>query len=403
MQNLTLSDALSRVAPSPTIAVSDKARRLKAEGRDVIALAAGEPDFATPEHIAEAGIKAIKDGKTGYTAVDGIPELKAAVARKFERDNGLRYDPSSEIVVTSGGKFVIYAAMMATLNAGDEVLIPAPYWVSYPDIVKLAGGKPVIVPTRPEHGFRLEGQALAEAITPQTRWLILNYPSNPSGAVLFREALEEIAEVLRAHPQVWVLSDDIYEHVVYDAAFHTLAEVAPDLKDRVLTMNGASKAYSMTGWRIGYAGGPKPLLDGMRKLLSQSTSNPCSISQWAAAAALDGPHDFLAERNAAFRARRDRMIEVFEKAGGFSIDRPEGAFYLYPSCAGLIGGRFGGRVLATDMDVAEALLDDSLVALVPGTAFGLSPYLRLSYAASMDELEEAGRRITAFAAKVERS
>jgi aspartate aminotransferase len=400
MRNSIVSDALERVAPSPTMAVSQKARELKAAGKDVIALAAGEPDFPTPEHVSEAGIRAIREGKTGYTAADGIPELKRAVAEKFARDNGLDYDPASEIVVTSGGKYLIFAAMLATLNKGDEVVVPAPYWVSYPDIVKLAGGEPVVVPTSADSGFRLDPEALSNSISDNTRWLILNSPSNPSGAVLSKDDLEAIAETLRAHPHVWVLSDDIYEHVLYDAKFHTIAQVAPDLKDRVLTMNGASKAYSMTGWRIGYGGGPAPLMAAIRKLLSQSTSNPCSISQWAALAALEGEHGFLMDRNAAFRKRRDHMISVFERARGMSINCPEGAFYLYPGCEGLIGGRIGGKVMTTDLEVAEALLEHALVAMVPGTAFGLSPYLRLSYASSMEELEEAGRRIINFCDEV---
>ncbi|MCQ8186650.1 pyridoxal phosphate-dependent aminotransferase [Parvularcula maris] len=396
MVNVVLSQALGRIAPSPTLAVSQKARELKAAGEDVIALAAGEPDFATPEHIAEAGIQAIRDGHTGYTAADGIPELKEAVAAKFERDNGLSYDPGTEVTVTSGGKYLIFAAMMATLNPGDEVVVPAPYWVSYPDIVKLCGGTPVIAETSEAAGFRLTPEVLEAAITPKTKWLILNSPSNPTGAVLSREDLRGLGEVLLRHPKIMVLSDDIYEHITYDAEFATIAEAVPALKERVLTMNGASKAYSMTGWRIGFGAGPKPLINAIRKLLSQSTTNPCSISQWAAVAALNGDHGFLAERNEAFRARRDHLLSVFADAPGLSVVRPEGAFYLYPKVEGLIGRSLGGRMLETDLDVATALLEEEKVALVPGTAFGTAPYLRLSYAASMAEIEEASQRITRF-------
>ncbi|MEM1379065.1 MAG: pyridoxal phosphate-dependent aminotransferase [Pseudomonadota bacterium] len=396
MANFIVSDALGRIAPSPTIAISQKARDLKAAGRDVIALAAGEPDFPTPEHIAEAGIQAIRDGKTGYTAVDGIPELKQAVAEKFRRDNDLAYDPASEVAVTSGGKFMIYAAMVASLNPGDEVIIPAPYWVSYPGIVSLCGGKPVIAKTSEEQCFKLTAEALEAAITDKTRWLILNSPGNPTGAVMDREDLAALAEVLERHPHVWVLTDDIYEHITYDAAFATIASVAPALKERTLTMNGASKAYSMTGWRIGFGGGPAPLMASIRKLLGQSTTNPCSISQWAAVAALNGDHSFMADRAAAFRGRRDMLLDAFSAMPGITCAKPEGAFYLYPSVAGLIGRSIDGRRLETDVDVCEALLERENVALVPGTAFGLAPFARLSYAASMEQLEEAASRMTRF-------
>lgn len=402
MQAFQSSAALERIKPSPTIAVSQKARDLKRQGEDVIALAAGEPDFPTPEHIADAGVKAIRDGKTGYTAVDGIPELKEAVAEKFKRDNGLDYDPGTEIAVTPGGKFMIYAAFMATLNPGDEVIVPAPYWVSYPDITLLCGGKPVVVETRQDDGFVLQAEDLEAAITEKTRWVILNSPGNPTGGVASREELKALADVLLRHPHVWVLTDDIYEHIVYDATFATIASVEPRLKERTLTMNGASKAYSMTGWRIGFGGGPAPLMAAMRKLAGQSTTNPSSISQWATVAALQGDHSFLAERNTAFRARRDHLLDVFEKAPGLTCAKPEGAFYLYPNCAGLIGGKIDGRTLGTDMDVAEALLDREKVALVPGSAFGKGPHLRLSYAASMEELQDAGQRILAFCEAVER-
>ena len=402
MTEFKVSDALNRVAPSPTIAVTQKARDLRADGKDVLALAAGEPDFPTPEHVCEAAIDAIKCGETGYTAVDGIPELKEAIAAKFERDNGLSYDPSTEVTVTSGGKFIIYAALMATLNPSDEVVIPAPYWVSYPGIVKLFGGKPVVAETKEMDGFKLTPETLEAAITPKTRWLILNSPGNPTGAVLEEQDLKALGEVLLRHPHVWVLSDDIYEHVVYGAKFQTLAAAVPALKDRTLTMNGASKVYSMTGWRIGFGGGPAPLMTAIRKLLGQSTSNPCSISQWAVTAALNGDHGFLADRNEAFRARRDHLLDVFAETPGLTCAKPEGAFYLYPGCDGLIGGTIGGRTLKSDLDVAEALLEEELVALVPGTAFGMGPFLRLSYAVDMATIEEAGRRISRFAKKVER-
>ena len=401
MTDLTLSDALRRVEPSATLAVTQKARELRAAGRDVMALAAGEPDFPTPEHVAEAGIKAIRDGHTTYTPVDGIPALKEAIAAKFARDNGLDYDPETEVVATPGGKYLIFAAMLATLNAGDEVVIPAPYWVSYPDMVKLAGGTPVIARTRMDDDYVLTPEALEEAITPRTRWVILNSPSNPTGAVYGREATAALAEVLDRHPHVWVLTDDMYEHVIYDASFATIAAVAPPLRERTLTMNGASKAYAMTGWRMGYGAGPKPLIDAIRKVGSQSTSNPCSISQHATVAALSGDHGFLAERNAAFRARRDRVHAALNEAEGLSCFLPQGAFYLYPSCAGVIGKRAGGRVIETDVDFCEALLEAEAVAAVPGTAFGAGPAFRVSYATDMATLEEASARIARFCAGLE--
>lgn len=400
MAQFVPSAALARIAPSPTIAVSQKARDLEAKGEDVIALAAGEPDFPTPEHIAEAGIRAIRDGKTGYTAVDGIPELKEAVAAKFATDNGLTYDPQTEITVTSGGKYLIYAAMMATLDPGDEVIIPAPYWVSYPDIVKLCGGTPVIVETHEKDGFRLLPQALEKAITPRTKWLFLNSPSNPTGGVLEASDLKALAAVLLKHENVWVLTDDIYEHVIFDAAFATIAAVEPDLQGRTLTMNGASKAFSMTGWRMGYGGGPAPLMSAIRKLLGQSTSNPSSITQWATVAALTGDQSFLKTRAAAFRERRDMLLDVLGKAPGLSCAKPEGAFYLYPSVEGLIGGTIDGRTLSSDIEVCDALLEREKVALVPGTAFGKAPFARLSYAASMESLEEAAARIIRFCEEV---
>jgi len=391
------SAALARIAPSPTLLMTQRARDLKARGADIISLSAGEPDFDTPEHVKEAAIAAIGRGETKYTAVDGIPELKKAVAAKFLRDNNLIYS-TSQISVAPGGKAVIYNAIMATMNAGDEAIIPAPYWVSYPDIVRLAGGAPVIVETSETDGFLLQPQALEKAITPRTKWLIFNSPSNPTGAAYDRASLKALAEVLLRHPHVLILTDDIYEHILYDGRkFSTIAEVEPALFDRTLTLNGASKSYAMTGWRIGYAGGPAPLIAAMAKIMSQSTTNPCSISQWAAVAALEGDHGFLAERNAAFKTRRDRVTAMLNEAPGLTCRRPEGAFYVYPSCAGVIGKRTPeGRLIASDEDFALALLDAEGVAVVFGAAFGLSPYFRISYAAAMSELEEACRRIRRF-------
>lgn len=397
------SCALRRIAPSPTLAISQKARDLKAQGRDIISLSAGEPDFDTPEHVKEAAIAAIRRGETKYTAVDGILELKEAVAAKFRRDNNLSYK-TSEISVAPGGKAVIYNALMASLNDGDEVVIPAPYWVSYPDMVRLAGGTPVIVGATQDHGFRVRPEALDAAITPRTKWVLLNSPSNPTGAVYDRGALKALAEVLLRHPNVMVLTDDIYEHILYDGRrFSTIAEVEPALFDRTLTVNGASKAYAMTGWRLGYAGGPSALIAAMAKMMSQSTTNPTSISQWAAVAALSGDHSFLAERNAAFANRRDRVVKMLNKAPGVSCLTPEGAFYVYPSCAGAIGMKTPeGRLISNDEDFASALLDAEGVAVVFGAAFGLSPHFRISYAAAMGELEDACRRIQRFCASLKR-
>ncbi|HBS33554.1 MAG TPA: aspartate transaminase [Parvularcula sp.] len=391
------SRALERIAPSPTLAITQLARELKAKGRDIISLSAGEPDFDTPEHVKEAAIAAIRRGETKYTAVDGIPELKEAVAAKFRRDNGLSYKVS-EISAAPGGKAIIYNALMASVNDGDEVVIPAPYWVSYPDIVRLAGGTPVIAKATQEDGFRLRPEALDAAITPRTRWVMLNSPSNPTGAVYDRASLGALAAVLVRHPHVMVLTDDIYEHILYDGRrFATIAEIEPALFERTLTVNGASKAYAMTGWRLGYAGGPQGLVAAMAKMMSQSTTNPTSISQWAAVAALNGDHAFLAERNAAFARRRDRVVALLNAAPGLSCRTPEGAFYVYPSCAGVLGKKTReGRLIATDEDFASALLDAEGVAVVFGAAFGLSPHFRISYAAAMDALEEACRRIARF-------
>ncbi len=388
---------LERVKPSPTMAITGKARELKAAGFDVIGLGAGEPDFDTPDNIKQAAIEAIQRGETKYTAVDGIPELKRAVAEKFKRENGLEYKPS-EITVGSGGKQVLYNALLATLDPGDEVIVPSPYWVSYPDIVLLAGAEPVVVETTLEDGFKLKPEALARAITPRTKWLIFNSPSNPTGAAYTEAEIKALTDVLVKHERVWVLSDDIYEHLVYDGfKFTTPAAVEPKLKGRTLTLNGVSKAYSMTGWRIGYGGGPEPLIKAIATLQSQSTSNPCSISQWAAVEALEGPQDFLKDWVVAFQERRDLVVAMLNQANGLSCPKPEGAFYVYPSCAGAIGKTTrGGKVIANDEDFATALLEEEGVAVVHGAAFGLSPFFRISYATGLKALEEACHRIQRF-------
>jgi aspartate aminotransferase len=393
------SSALARVKPSATLAVTARARELKREGRDVIGLGAGEPDFDTPDNIKEAAIAAIRRGETKYTDVDGLPELKAAVAAKFARENGLTY-AVNQIHVAPGGKTVIYNAFLATLSPGDEVIVPAPYWVSYPDMVLLAGGEPVTVVGHEADGFKLKPEALEAAITPRTKWLILNSPSNPTGAAYTGAELEALAAVLRRHPQVWVLTDDMYEHLIYgDFDYRTIAQVAPDLYERTLTVNGVSKAYAMTGWRIGYGGGPKPLIDLMRKVAGQTTSNPSSISQWAAVEALNGPQDFIAERATHFEARRDLVVSMLNQATGIRCATPEGAFYVYPSIEGLIGKRTeGGVVIDSDDVFATELLDAEGVAVVQGSAFGLSPYFRISYATSESVLEEGCRRIQRFCA-----
>jgi aspartate aminotransferase len=391
------SSALARVQPSATIAVSAKARALKAAGRDIISLGAGEPDFDTPDNVKAAAIAAIQRGETKYTDADGMPELKAAICAKFARENSLAYTPA-QIHVAPGGKPVIFNALVATLNSGDEVIVPAPYWVSYPDMVLLAGGEPVAVTGLEADGFKLRPDVLEAAITPRTKWLILNSPSNPTGAAYTRAELEALAEVLRRHPQVWVLTDDMYEHLVYgDFEYTTIAQIAPDLYDRTLTVNGVSKAYAMTGWRIGYAGGPKPLIDLMRKVASQTTSNPSSISQWAAVEALNGPQDFIAERGAAFEKRRDLVVSMLNQASGIRCPNPEGAFYVYPSIEGLIGKTApDGTLLDTDEAFASALLEAEGVAVVHGEAFGMSPYFRISYATSEAVLEDACARIQRF-------
>ncbi|MGH1478311.1 MAG: pyridoxal phosphate-dependent aminotransferase [Geminicoccales bacterium] len=389
-----LADRLSAIKPSPTIAVSTLARELKAQGRDVIGLGAGEPDFDTPEHIKQAAIEAIHAGDTKYTTVDGTAELKAAVVEKFKRENGLDYKPQ-EITVGAGGKQVIYNAMMATLNPGDEVIIPAPYWVSYPDITLLAGGTPVVVTCPENNGFKLRAEDLESAITKHTKWLMLNSPNNPTGAALSKDELRAIADVLLRHPHVWVITDDIYEHLVYDDfEFNTIAAVEPALKDRCLTMNGVAKAYAMTGWRIGYAGGPVELIKAMAKVQSQSTSNPCSVSQAASVMALNGRQDFIPERANAFKARRDMVAGLLNKAPGIRCHTPEGAFYVYPSCAGVIGKKTpDGSMLNNSEDFSRYLLESEGVAAVHGAAFGMDPHLRISYATSTELLEEACARI----------
>jgi aspartate aminotransferase len=395
------SAALRRIAPSATIAISAKARALAAAGRDIIALSAGEPDFDTPDNIKEAGIAAIRAGKTKYTDPDGMPALKQAICDKLKRENGLDYKPS-QVHVAPGGKPVIFNALVATLNPGDEVIIPAPYWVSYPDMTLLAGGTPVPVETTAESGFKLTAQALEAAITPKSKWLIINSPSNPSGGAYTRAELKALADVLLKHPHVWVLTDDMYEHLVFDDfEFTTIAQVEPKLYDRTLTMNGVSKAYAMTGWRIGYAAGPEPLIKAMAKMISQTTSNPSSISQWAALEALNGTQDFIKPNAKLFQERRDLVVSMLNQAQGIHCPTPEGAFYVYPSCAGLIGKTApSGKVIETDEDFAVELLETEGVAVVHGAAFGLSPFFRISYATANDVLEDACSRIQRFCGNV---
>ena len=394
-----LADSLARIKPSATIAVTNKARDLKAAGRDVIGLGAGEPDFDTPENIKEAAIKAIRDGKTKYTAVDGMPELKAAIVQKFKRENHLDYR-TDQITVGTGGKQVLYNALMATLNHGDEVVIPAPFWVSYPEMVALGGGTPVEVPTTMASGYKITPAALDRAITPKTKWVIFNSPSNPTGSAYTHAELRALADVLLKHPHVWVLTDDMYEHLIYDGfVFATLVEVEPKLFARTLTVNGVSKAYAMTGWRIGYGGGPKELIQAMATIQSQSTSNPSSISQWAAVEALNGPQDFIPKNAEIFRQRRDLVVSMLNQAKGITCPRPEGAFYVFPSCEGTIGKTStGGRKLASDEDFVTGLLEEEGVAVVQGSAFGLAPHFRISYATSTAMLEEACARIQRFCA-----
>ena len=391
------AESLNRIQPSATIGVSTKARELLANGRDIIILSQGEPDFDTPENVKQAAVKALMEGRTKYTDVDGIPELKAAIAAKFKRENNLTYKPS-QITVGTGGKQVLYNALMATLNPGDEVIIPAPYWVSYPEMVALAGGTPIPVVSTAEQGFKLQAAALEKAITPKTKWIILNSPSNPTGAAYTRAQLKALTDVLVKHPQVWIMTDDMYEHLVYDDfEFTTPAQVEPKLFDRTLTVNGVSKAYCMTGWRIGYAGGPEQLIEAMATIQSQSTSNPSSIAQWAAVEALNGTQEFIPQNNKVFKERRDLVVSMLNQASGISCPRPEGAFYVYPSCAGTMGKTApSGKKLANDEDFVTELLETEGVAVVQGSAFGLGPAFRISYATKTSDLEEACKRIQRF-------
>lgn len=397
-----IADALSRVKPSATIAVSQKARELKAQGRDIIGLGAGEPDFDTPDNVKDAAIAAIKRGETKYTPVSGIVPLREAIAQKFKRENNLDYKPEQSIVGT-GGKQILFNAFMATMNPGDEVVIPTPYWVSYPEMVSICGGTPVFAETTIENGFKLTADVLEQAITPKTKWLVMNSPSNPSGAAYTRDELRAIADVLMRHPHVWTLTDDMYEHLTYgDFVFTTLAEVEPALYDRTLTMNGVSKAYAMTGWRIGYAAGPLQLIKAMDMIQGQQTSGACSIAQWAAVEALNGPQDFVTKNKAIFQSRRDLVVSMLNQARHIECPTPEGAFYVYPSCAGAIGKTApSGKVIANDEDFVSELLQAEGVAVVHGSAFGLGPNFRISYATSETALEEACNRIQRFTASLD--
>ncbi|GGE42124.1 aminotransferase [Agaricicola taiwanensis] len=396
-----LADTLKRVKPSATIAVTQKARDLKAQGRDIISLGAGEPDFDTPENIKQAAIEAIKRGETKYPPVSGIQPLREAIARKFKRENGLDYTPAQTIVAT-GGKQILYNAFLATLNPGDEVIVPAPYWVSYPEMVALNGGTPVFAKATIENNFKLTPEALEAAITPRTKWFLFNSPSNPSGAAYTWDELKKLTDVLVRHPHVWVLTDDMYEHLLYgDVKFATPAQVEPRLYERTLTMNGVSKAYAMTGWRIGYAAGPIELIKAMDMVQGQQTSGASTIAQWASVEALDGPQDFLEERRQIFERRRDLIVSMLNQAHGVQCPTPEGAFYVYPSCAKLIGATApSGKKIETDEDFVGELLQEEGVAVVHGSAFGLGPNFRISYAASTEALEEAGQRIQRFCANL---
>ena len=391
-----ISDILKRIKPSPTIAVAQKARELKAAGKDVIGLGAGEPDFDTPDNIKDAAIKAIKEGDTKYTAVDGTPELKKAISEKFKRENNLNYS-TDQITVGVGGKHVIYNLMMATLNKGDEVIIPAPYWVSYPDIVMLAGGDPIVIECTEDQGFKLTAKDLESKITNNTKWLILNSPSNPTGACYSEQEIKNLAQVLKRNPHVNVLSDDIYEHIIYDNfKFFTIAQI-PELKNKVVTMNGVSKSYAMTGWRIGYAAGEKEIIKAISKIQSQSTTNPSSISQAAAVEALNGIQDFIPIRAKAFQERRDFVVNSLNAINGIECLKPDGAFYVFPSCKGLIGKKDkNGNKLENDTDFVQSLLENNNVAVVQGSAFGLDGYFRISYATSMEKLKVAMERIKSF-------
>jgi len=398
-----VSEALKRIKPSATIAVTQKARELQQKGENVIGLGAGEPDFDTPENIKQAAIKAIMDGKTKYTDVDGIPELKAAIVAKFKRENGLEYK-TSQVNVSPGGKPVIFNAFMATLNPGDEVVIPTPYWVSYPEMALICGATPVFAEAKAADNYKLKPEALERAITPRSKWLILNSPSNPSGAAYTKDELRALADVLLRHPHVWILTDDMYEHLVFDNfQFWTIAQVEPALYERTLTMNGVSKAYSMTGWRIGYAAGPEPLIKGMAKVMSQTTSNPSSISQWAAVEALNGTQAFIKPNQELFKKRRDLVVNMLNQTEELRCPTPEGAFYVYPDCSRAMGKTSGGgKKLTNDEEFAAALLEEEKVAVVFGAAFGLSPAFRISYATSTEKLEEACRRIQRFCGNLKR-
>ena len=391
-----VSNNLKRIKPSPTMAVTQKAKELKASGKDIIGLGAGEPDFDTPDNIKQAAIKAIKDGDTKYTAVDGTPTLKNAIIKKFKRENNLDYQ-IDQITVGTGGKQVIYNAMMATLNEGDEVIIPAPYWVSYPDIVLLAGGSPIILECNEKQGFKINPLTLEKSITKKTKWIILNSPSNPTGACYSEKEIKEIGKVLEKHPHVFILSDDIYEHIIYgNFKFFTIAQIEI-LKDRVLTMNGVSKAYSMTGWRIGYAAGPKNIIKAIAKIQSQSTSNPSSISQAAAVEALNGVQDFIKDRSTSFQERRDFVVNALNAIEGIECLNPDGAFYVFPSCKGLIGKKDSkGKEIKKDIDFVQSLLENNGIAVVQGSAFGLEGFFRISYATSMENLKKALEKINSF-------
>jgi aspartate aminotransferase len=397
------ADSVNRIQPSQTIGMATKARELQAKGRDVISLSAGEPDFDTPQNIKQAAVRALAEGKTKYTDVDGIPELKAAIVAKFRRENELEYKPS-QVSVGTGGKQVLYNALIATLNPGDEVVIPAPCWVSYTDIVLLGGGKPVFAPCRLEDGYKLRPEALDKAITPKTKWFVFNAPCNPSGAAYSKQQIKALTEVLMRpkNRHVWVLTDDMYEHLLYDDhTFYTPVQVEPGLYERTLTLNGLSKTYCMTGWRLGYGAGPEPLIKTMCKLQSQSTSNPCSITQWAAVEALNGPQDFIAVNKQTFKERRDLVVSMLNQAKGIKCPKPEGAFYVYPSCEGLIGKTSGkGARIASDKDFVMALLEEEGVACVQGEAFAMSPFFRISYATDTASLEEGCNRIQRFCGNV---
>ncbi len=396
-----LADALSRIKPSATIAVTQMARELKAQGKDVISLSVGEPDFDTPQNIKDAAVAAIARGETKYTPVAGIPELRKAIADKFKRENGLDYKPE-QVIVGTGGKQILFNAFMATINPGDEVVIPAPFWVSYPEMIALCGGTPVFVETTLENNFKLTAEQLDKAITPKTKWFMFNSPSNPSGAAYSKEELKALTDVLMKHPHVWVLTDDMYEHLVFgDFVYYTPAQVEPALYERTLTMNGVSKAYAMTGWRIGYAAGPLPLIKAMDMIQGQQTSGACSVAQWAAVEALNGPQDFITESKKAFEERRDLVVSMLNQASGIVCPKPEGAFYVYPSCAALIGKTApSGKVIATDEDFVMELLATEGVATVHGSSFGLGPNFRVSYATSNAKLEEACSRIQRFCASL---